>query len=64
MGPVEVEGAAALELAGVRFSDGEVADVLADLRKGTAEERAVAGEAVDEGVDLFGVLKAGFTNWH
>ena len=64
---VEMERAAAEELVfavGVvaRYGDGEVADVFADLGVGAAEERAVAGEGVDEVEDVAGVLEAGLVD--
>ena len=63
---VEVEGAAAEEVGGAvgldDVGDGEVADVLADLGVGAAEEGAVGGERVDEVEDLEGVLDAGFVD--
>ena len=64
---VEVERAAAEEFflgfAGFgvgdgAIGDGEVADVLADLGVGAAQERAVVGEGVDEVEDVAGVLQA------
>ena len=63
---VEMERAAAEELGGVvangTFGDGEVADVFAELGVGAAEERAVAGERVDEVEDVACVLHAGFAD--
>ena len=63
---VEVEGAAAEEVGGAAgvdaVGDGEVADVLADLGVGAAEEGAVGGERVDEVEDVLGVLEAGFVD--
>ena len=45
-----------------RFGDGEVADVLADLGVGAAEERAVGGERVDQVEDVARVLEAGLVD--
>ena len=63
---VEMERAAAEE---VRCAfgrgaggDGEVADVFADFGVVAAKERAVAGERVDELVDVLRVLNAGFVD--
>jgi hypothetical protein len=42
--------------------DGEVADVLADLGVGAAQERAVGGERVDEVEDVARVLEAGLVD--
>ena len=56
--------AAALKLAAVRFRDSEIANVLAYLREGTGQQRAVAGETVDQRVDLLRVLQTSFTNGH
>jgi len=58
---IDVKGGAAEELVGVRFDDGEGADVGADLRIGAPEEGSVVGEAVDELVDGVGVLELSFT---
>jgi len=44
------------------FGDGEVADVLAELRVGAAEEGAIAGERIDEVEDVAGILDAGLAN--
>ena len=68
---VEMERAAAEEVvfedAGLgvgdgAVGDGEVADVLADLGVGAAEEGAVVGEGVDEVEDVAGVLQARLVN--
>ena len=68
---VEMERAAAEEVvfedAGLgvgdgAVGDGEVADVLADLGVGAAEECAVVGEGVDEVEDVAGVLQARLVN--
>ena len=49
---VEVQRAAAEEDAAVGFGNGEVADVFADFGEAASEQRAVAGERVDEVVDV------------
>jgi hypothetical protein len=53
---VDMECSAADELMGGGFDDGEGADVGADLRIGAAEQGTVGGEAVDQLMDIAGVL--------
>lgn len=53
---VDMECGAADELMGGGFDDGEGADVGADLRIGAAEQGTVGGEAVDQLMDMAGVL--------
>ena len=54
-----MQGAAAEEDPALAFGDGEVANVLADLRIGAAQQGAVAGEGVDELEDVDGVRELG-----
>ena len=53
---VDMECSAADELMGGGFDDGEGADVSADLRIGASKQGAVGGEAVDQLMDMAGVL--------
>jgi hypothetical protein len=64
MRAVEVQRATAHENAAFGFGNGEVADVLANFGEGAAEEGAVAGETVDQLIDVCGVLETGFTHEH
>ena len=64
MRPVKVQRAAAEKDAAIRLGDGEVANVLADFGEGALEQRAVAGERVDQVVDIGGVVQQGLTHQH
>ena len=58
---VDVEGRTAEKLMSVGFDDGEGADVGADFGVGAGEECSVVGEAVDQLVNLAGVLQLSLT---
>jgi hypothetical protein len=58
---VDVEGRTAEELMGVGFDNGKGANVGADFGVGPGKECAVVGEAVDQFVDLAGVLQLSLT---
>src|SRR5690349_9396731 len=64
MRTVEMKSAAAEENAALRFGDREVANVLAYFRKSAAQQRAVVRQAVDQFVDVCGILETRLTHQH
>src|SRR6185312_7789179 len=64
MRTVEMQSAAAEENAALRFGDREVANVLAYFRKSATQQRPVVRQAVDQFVDVRGILETRLTHQH